>query len=325
MASCNSKLHKEATGLQSDNLDGDENPLVSVVTPSYNQGKYLEAAIESVCNQNYRNLEHIVIDGESTDGSVSILKRYVGRLNWISEPDNGPEDAIKKGFSMATGEIFGWLASDDLYEPDALQRVVDLFMQNPDVDVVYGRCHYIDKNGTIIGECPTEPFDYEYLAVYNIIAQPSAFFRRSAYFEAGGISTELQQASDYDLWIRLTRNRKVIYLPNFLSSYRLHYAAKTLGFHDPSVKFEEYVQLTMKYYNWAPANRVYPCCLYRLKQRFHSMPSFLLIIFALIYALFEYLRLNKGIDMRDLTLIPRNMNKLLFGWELEDKVKLGGK
>lgn len=298
---------------------------ISIVTPSYNQGSYIETTIESVLNQNYPNIEYIVVDGGSTDGTVEILKKYEGRLKWISEKDHGPEDAIAKGFSMATGEIFGWIASDDKYEPDAIQKVMDKFNQAPEVAMVYGRCQYVDRNGAVIGECPTEPFNYDYLAVYNIVAQPSAFFRRSVYESVGGISLELRQASDYDLWIRLTKNQEAIYLPEFLSSYRLHYAAKTLGFHDPCVKFEEYIFLTMKYYNWAPANRVYPCCLYRLKAKAWKMPSCMLSAMALMYAVYEYIRLNKGVDSRDLALIPRNIKKLMFGWELEYTIKFHNK
>lgn len=296
-------------------------PLISVITPSYNQGQYIEATIQSVLNQNYSNIEYIVVDGGSTDGTIEILNKYEGQLKWISEKDHGPEDAVNKGFDMAQGDFFAWLASDDIYEADAVSKVMDVFDKQPDVALVYGRCQYIDRNGDVIGECPTEPFNYDYLAVYNIIAQPSAFFRRSIYEATGGISLKLQQASDYDLWIRLTKNRKVIYLSEYLSSYRLHYAAKTLGFHDPVVKFEEYILLTLKYYNWAPANRVYPCCLYRLKAKLLKLPSAIIIVLALLYAMFEYIRLNKGIERRDLALIPRNLKKLLFGWELEDNIK----
>lgn len=296
-------------------------PLISIVTPSYNQGLYIEATIQSVFNQKYPNIEYIVVDGGSTDGTIEILKKYEDRLKWISEPDNGPEDAINKGFRMAKGNFIGWLASDDIYEPDAIQKVMEIFIKDLDVAMVYGRCQYIDRNGADIGECPTEPFNYDYLAVYNIVAQPSAFFRRSVYEEVGGISQELKQASDYDLWIRLTKNRKVTYLPEFLSSYRLHYAAKTLGFHDPCLKFEEYIFLTMKYYNWAPANRVYPCCLYRLKAKKWKIAPLFVAAMALMYAVYEYFHLNKGVDSRDIALIPRNIKKLMFGWELEDVIK----
>lgn len=296
-------------------------PKISIVTPSYNQGCYIEATINSVLNQQYHNIEYIVADGGSTDETIDILKMYEGRLKWISEKDQGPEDAIAKGFRMATGEVFGWLASDDMYEPDAIQKIMSLFIQDPELAMVYGRCKYVGRNGTPIGECPTEPFNYEYLAVYNIIAQPSAFFRRSAYEAVGGISLELKQASDYDLWIRMTKNRKTAYIPELLSSYRLHYAGKTLGFHDPCVKFEEYIMLTRKYYDWVPANRVYPFCLYRLRAKSWRITSYLVSAMALVYAVYEYLRLNKRIDSRDLALIPQNLKKLAFGWELEDTIK----
>lgn len=296
-------------------------PLISIVTPSYNQGSYLAETIESVLTQDYDNLEYHVVDGGSTDTSIEILESYGERVSWISEPDKNTEDAVKKGFLRSKGEIFASLASDDVYEKGALKKVAEIFANDPEVVLVYGRCNYIDSNSELIGECPTEPFDSDYLAVYNFIAQPSAFFRRSSYEAVGGISLDLVQASDYDLWIRLTKNRKVVYLPEFLSRYRLHDAAKTLGFHDPCAKFEEYIRLTSKYYGWVPANRVYPCCLYRLKAKSWKIPALLLQATALVYAVYEYLRLNKRIDIRDLLLIPRNLKKLMFGWELEDSIK----
>lgn len=297
-------------------------PLISVVTPSFNQGAFIRETIDSVLNQDYPNIEYHVIDGGSTDNTIEVLKSYGERVRWISEPDRNTEDAVIKGFSRSSGDILASLASDDVYEKGALRKVAEIFAADPEVAMVYGRCHYIDTKSYIIGECPTESFDYDHLAVYNFIAQPSAFFRRSAYEEVGGISLDLLQASDYDLWIRLTKNRKVIYLPEFLSGYRLHYAAKTLGFHDPCAKFEEYIKLTMKYYGWAPANRVYPCCLYRLKAKGENISPLLLKTSAFFFALYEYLRLNKRIDRRDLALIPRNLKKLIFGWELEDLVKV---
>lgn len=300
----------------------DHAPLISIITPSYNQGAFIQATIESVLGQGYPNLQYIVADGGSTDATLDILRRYEGQLEWFSEPDRGPEDAINKGFRRSKGEILAWLASDDTYLPGTLARIAALFAEHPDVGLLYGRCCYIDETGSIIGECPTEPFDGAYLAVYNFIAQPSAFFRRSAYDAAGELSLDLRMATDYDLWIRMTRKARACWIPEFLSNYRLHASGKTVGYHDPSVKFEEYVRLTMQYYGWAPANRVYPCCLFRLRMRpWLGRLGRLLAVVALPYAAYEYLRLNRGVCWADIRLLPRNLKKLLFGWELEDLMK----
>ena len=296
-------------------------PLVSIVTPTYNQGKYIEATIQSVLSQNYSNVEYIVVDGGSTDETLDILKRYDKRLRWISEHDNGPEDAINKGIRQTRGKIVAWLASDDTYLPETITTAVEIFRKHPSVGLVYGKSRYIDSTGMFIADYPTAPFNDNAMAVYNIICQPSVFFLRDIFFDAGELSLDLEIATDYDLWIRIANLSSIFYIPQYLSNYRLHYDAKTLGYSDPLVKFEECLNIAYKYYRWAPANRVYPCCLYRLKEKSWKLPSFLITQLALLYALYEYLRLNKGIDHRDLALIPRNLKKLLFGWELEDTIK----
>lgn len=299
-------------------------PLISIVTPSFNQGKYIRETIESVLSQDCALIEYIVVDGGSSDGTLEILKEYEGRLSWISEKDRGPEDAINKGFRMAKGEILAWIASDDTYLPGAVRRAVAAFVENPGIGMVYGRAHYIDKCGKILGECPTEPFDPEYLAVCNVVAQPSAFFTRGAFDAAGELSLELRQITDYDLWVRIARHVRPLYLPEFLSNYRLHDEAKTLGFHDPLVKFRENIEITLKYFQWAPANRVYPFCYYHCKQTF---PAWILNLdplvkaIALLYSLFTYLKLNRGIKFRDLRWLPRNLKKFFGAWELEDILK----
>lgn len=138
-------------------------PLVSVVTPSYNKAPFLEEAIKSVISQDYPNTECLVMDGGSTDLTLDTLRKYSGKIQWLSEPDQGQADAINKGFKMAKGEILGWLNADDTYNPKTVSRVIEHFLANPEIIMVYGDAYFIDKEGRIIGEYPTEPFHLQRL------------------------------------------------------------------------------------------------------------------------------------------------------------------
>src|SRR5262245_23986726 len=160
-------------------------PLVSIVTPSYNHGPYIEATIQSVLSQDYPHIEYIVVDGGSQDDTIGILKRYEGRLSWASERDQGQADAINKGFRMAHGEILAWLNSDDTYLPGAVRLAVQYFQSHPDVSMVYGEGHHVDVEGHIIARYPTEAFDYQRLSERCFICQPTVFFRAEVYREVG--------------------------------------------------------------------------------------------------------------------------------------------
>lgn len=150
-------------------------PLVSIVTPSFNQGRFLKRTIDSVLSQNYPHIEYIVIDGGSTDDSVNILSSYTDRFFWISEPDNGQTHAINKGIKRAKGEILAYLNSDDVLTPGAIQKVVDFFLNDPHCDMVYGQADYIDEQDNIIGTYRTDEYSFNRLAKDCMICQPSAF------------------------------------------------------------------------------------------------------------------------------------------------------
>lgn len=180
-------------------------PRISVVVPSFNQAGYLGATLESVIAQNYPNLELIVIDGGSGDGSVEILRQYAPHLDfWVSEPDRGQTDALIKGFARASGDIFCWLNSDDLLEPGTLAEVADFFVSNPRVDAVFGDALWIDAGGRPLRRQREIPFNrFLWLHTYNYIPGMSMFWRREIYQRAGGLNPDFNLAMDADLWIRI--------------------------------------------------------------------------------------------------------------------------
>lgn len=203
---------------------------ISVVTPSFNQGAYLEATLRSLLSQNYPDLELIVIDGGSTDHSVEIIRRYESFLShWESERDRGQSHALNKGFAHVHGAIWTWLNSDDLLEPGVLQRVAGLFQEHPEVGVVYGDCVYVAQDGeTIVGEFRGEPYSRLRHLAHRFIAQPSCFFRSSMVPPA--VREDLHYCMDYDLWLKLAaRGVKFHYVPEVFSRYRLHEESKSVG------------------------------------------------------------------------------------------------
>ncbi len=207
-------------------------PLVSIITPSYNQANYLEATMLSVLNQDYPNIEYIVIDGGSDDGSVDLIRRYEGRIaHWISEKDAGQTDAINKGFNLAKGEILAWINSDDTYEPGAVSAAVTYLAENPELGFVYGDCNYIDASGKVIGKFNARQTDLRKLERgYVHIPQQAFFFRAELWRQVGPLDDSFYFAMDYDLWVRLARKAPFRYFPGrTLANFRLHEDAKTVS------------------------------------------------------------------------------------------------
>jgi len=205
-------------------------PRISIVTPSYNQGKFLEKTILSVLEQGYPNLEYIIIDGCSTDDSVETIKKYGQRLTyWVSEPDRGQSHAINKGFERATGEIFGWLNSDDWYHPGALKAVAEAFVANSEAGAVVGAGDYVAEDGTIITSTYREKIDLEALYSWydNYFWQPSCFFTSTAWQQSEGLDESLQLCMDYDLWIKIAKKFRFVTTPQNLSATLLHTDSKT--------------------------------------------------------------------------------------------------
>ncbi len=208
----------------------DQKPLVSIVTPSFNQAQFLEETIRSVLDQDYPNLEYWIIDGGSIDGSLEIIQRYASRLaGWVSEPDRGQTDAINKGFGRARGEILAWLNSDDTYQPGAVSEAVNNLIQHPDVGLVYGDANLIDEQGQTLGSFPAAQTDYDRLRRgYVHIPQQSAFFRASLWRQVGLLDPSFYFAMDYDLWVRLAKVSRLLYVPRRWANFRLHASGKSV-------------------------------------------------------------------------------------------------
>jgi glycosyltransferase involved in cell wall biosynthesis len=203
-------------------------PLVSIVTPSFNHAPFIEATIRSVLEQDYPSVEYIVMDGGSTDGTLDILRKYDGKLRWVSQEDDGQSDAIHRGFAEARGAVLGWLNSDDLYLPGAITAAVKHLSGNPTLGFVYGRAQYIDRTGQVIGNHVRTDWNVERLiSQTNYIPQPATFFTREAYDAVGGLDRGLHYCMDYDLWIRLGLKYPALRASGLWAQMRLYPEAKT--------------------------------------------------------------------------------------------------
>ncbi len=205
-------------------------PLVSIVTPSYNQADYLEETIRSVLDQDYPNIEYIIVDGGSTDNSKAIIEKYADKLGWwVSETDRGQTDAINKGFAHAHGEIFAWINSDDTYTKGAIAEATEYLQSHPEIGMVYGDANLIDEDGKIVGLFPAKQTDYGRLRRgYVHIPQQTAFFRADLWRKVGPLDPTFYFAMDYDLWVRIAKLTPLVYYPKLWANFRLHQSGKTV-------------------------------------------------------------------------------------------------
>ena len=211
-----------------------EQPRVSIITPSFNQARYIEATIQSVLTQDYPNIEYIIVDGGSQDGTVDIIKKHEGRIAWwVSEQDKGQTDAINKGFARANGQILAWLNSDDTYEPGAISAAVKYLQAHPEVGMVYGDCNFINETGQVIGKFGSAQTDHRLLRQgYVHIPQQTMFFRADLWKQVGPLDPSFYFAMDYDLWTRLAARTKLKYVPQTWANFRLHTTGKTIAADD---------------------------------------------------------------------------------------------
>lgn len=210
-----------------------EQPLISVVTASYNYRQFLRAALDSVGQQAYPNKEHVIFDGESTDGSVDMLRTYAAdhpHVLWVSEPDEGQSDAINKGFRSASGEIIGWLNADDYYLPGCLEAVAEAFARHPEVDILYADFRFIDGEGRVLQlrqELDFDPFMLKYLHVLYI-PTTATFFRRKVFEEGNFLDAAYHYSMDYEFFVRLAqRGYRFKHIPVVVADFRWHAESKS--------------------------------------------------------------------------------------------------
>jgi glycosyltransferase involved in cell wall biosynthesis len=205
-------------------------PLVSIVTPSFNQARFLEATIQSVLSQDYPRLEYIIVDGGSTDGSRNIIRKYSDKLAWwVSEKDQGQTEALNKGFARAKGDILAWLNSDDTYLPGAITSAVQFFQEYPGLGLVYGDTNFINEAGQVIGKFKAAQTNLHLLRQgYVHIPQQASFFRGDLWRSVAPLDPTFYFAMDYDLWVRIAARSQVKYVPQTWANFRLHTLGKTI-------------------------------------------------------------------------------------------------
>jgi len=204
-----------------------QRPLVSIITPSYNQAAYLEQTLASVLGQDYPRLEYLVLDGASKDGSVEIIKKYAGELAyWVSEPDSGQAEAINKGLSRARGEIVAWLNSDDMYLPGTVAAAVKTFEANLDAPLVYGDMLAVDEHGETFNLLEYRQLELKDLLCFEIIGQPAVFMRREALEGAGLLDPGYHYLLDHHLWLRMAMQGRILHVKETWAAARYHPEAK---------------------------------------------------------------------------------------------------
>jgi glycosyltransferase involved in cell wall biosynthesis len=245
-------------------------PCISIITPSYNQGQFIEETIRSVLLQGYPDLDYIIMDAGSTDETLSIIRKYEPWLSsWVSEPDRGQSDAINKGFRRAQGEILAWNNSDDTYEKGALVAIATLLVNQPQTDVVYGNAKVVDERGQKIWELRSVPFHPQafFYRTVHIAAQSAVFWRRELFFKVGMLNEDLKYAMDVDLLIRFVENgANFKFLRRILGTYRCHSGSKTFGTSEESVA-ELCTLPTLLKLRQRPDYQFW-CFVYRLRQSF---------------------------------------------------------
>ncbi len=240
-------------------------PLVTIVTPTLNMGHFLEETIQSVLRQDYPKLEYIIIDGGSTDGTLDVLRKYQGQLQFYSAADGGTADAINRGFQKASGAILAYLNADDTYLPGAVSTGVRHLMKRPDIAGIYGNAYWVDIGGRTLGRYPTRDFQPSLLMQECFICQPASFVRREAIEAVNFLNADLRYAFDYDLWIRLAKKYSLRRVDEFLATSRMHEGNKTFSGRKPA--FEETIRLLTMHFRYVSYPWVYSYCCYMIDKR----------------------------------------------------------
>jgi glycosyltransferase involved in cell wall biosynthesis len=288
-------------------------PTISLVTPSLNQGKFLRTTIESVLSQQYPGLEYFVQDGGSADESLAILREYEGRVSFVSEKDTGQAEAINRGLSRATGEILGYLNSDDLLLPGALRAVGETFASDPNLVMVYGQARFIDADGRPLGRCLTQKWEPRRLGDFCFVTQPAAFWRRRVGSEIGEFDESLRHTMDYDYWLRIADRypaSAIRYLERDLAAARWHHDAKTVAGWDRAL--EEIFALVERRRGYVSLWWLVAKWDYRLDGRSQVTDPHPVPWRAYFPALYEYIRRNRmPVWLQGLRGGPRGLAKRL--------------
>ena len=207
-----------------------DTPLVTIITPSYNQAAFLEQTMKSVLDQNYPNLEYMVVDGGSDDGSAEIIQRYADRLTWwVSEKDHGQAEAINKGFSRAQGKYVAWINSDDFYQPGAIQAAINELEAHPDLGMVFGDVQVVDKDERILNHLHYGNWGLNELLTFRILGQPAVFMRREVLEKAGYLDLNYHFMLDHQLWLRMAMQAPIRYVPQLWAGAHYHEGCKNLA------------------------------------------------------------------------------------------------
>jgi glycosyltransferase involved in cell wall biosynthesis len=222
-------------------------PLVSIITPSYNQGQFLEETIRSVLLQDYPKVEYIIVDGGSTDNTASIIDKYKHKLAWhVSEKDRGQSDAINKGFAKATGDIVAWINSDDIYTEHAISKAVNQLDKNPDLGMVYSNVLSIDSQSSIFNTMLYDDWGLEELLQFNIIGQAGVFMRKDVLQSVNYLDTDFHYLMDHQLWLKIASQYLVKHIDDFWAAARFHPLAKNIsqpsGFGDEAFRIYAWIQ-----------------------------------------------------------------------------------
>lgn len=231
-------------------------PKISIISPSLNQGNFIEETILSVLSQEYENLEYIIIDGLSSDETLSILEKYSDKVRWISEKDTGQTNAINKGIRLATGEIIGYLNSDDILLPNALNVVAQVFRENPATMWITGKSLIIDEDGKNIRKLVTSyknlhlrMHNFRSLLVADYISQPATFWKKAIVSDVGYLDESLDYVMDYEYWLRTYQKYRPVFIDQYLAGFRVHRASKTTGGSHTRKYIEEEKKIITQYSN----------------------------------------------------------------------------
>jgi glycosyltransferase involved in cell wall biosynthesis len=237
-----------------------ELPLVTIVTPVYQMVNFIDHTLRSVFDQDYPNIQYIVMDAGSTDGTLEVVRRYEDlkhrnvKFEWFSERDTGAADAVNKGFLRSSGSVFAYLNADDTYMPGAVSAAARALLEDPSIDGVYGEANWVRADGSVIGRYPTLPFDPHVLMSECFICQPASFLRREAFAAAGMLNSALRYSFDYDFWIRISKTHRLRKISDLLATSRMHDSNKTIG--ERRNVLRETIAVLQQNYGYSPFRHV---------------------------------------------------------------------